>query len=115
MSSNERFDRSRKSLQSSSNIFLRQSFNTSGALQLQGHIDSIATVFKEDRTSNGIECQIEVRLTPCISVGFGFSGDARGRRDLTNIRSLIGGFRVDSNGEKLLPLNRDDDGGQVLN
>ena len=94
MSGNERFDRSRKSLQSSSNIFLRQSFNTIGALQLQGHIDSNATPLEEDR---GIECQSEVRLTPCISVGFGFSGDARGRRDLTNIRSLIGGFRVDSN------------------
>ena len=97
MSGNERFDRSRKSLQSSSNIFLRQSFNTSGALQLQDHIDSNATSLKEDRASKGIECQSEVRLTPCISVGFGFSGDARGRRDLTNIPSLIGGFRVDSN------------------
>ena len=95
--------------------FLRQSFKTSGALQLLGHIDSNATPLKKDRDTKGIECQSAVRLAPCISVGFGFSGDARGRRDLSNIRSLIGGFVVDSSRGVIATANSDDDAGHALN
>ena len=51
------------------------------------------------------EAGLRGRREPRFSVGFGFSGDARGRRDLTNIRSLIGGFRVDSNRGEIATAN----------